>query len=226
MTSPIVFLDTETTGLHADRRAWEIAMIRRADGHDSAVTLQVTDVDLSSAELKGLQIGGFYERHHQAAPAADYKFAPLNPKHPYMGRTDIDAFVGTEADVAKVVEQVTRGADIVGVVPNFDTETLAAMLRRHALCPSWNYHLIDVVPLAAGWLLGAAEVSMCASDDAGEPHSETAKARLAAAELPWKSDDLSRAVGIDPPSEEYRHTAMGDADWAKRLFDRITGNNW
>ena len=28
MTAPIVFLDTETDGLHPGRRVWEVAMIR------------------------------------------------------------------------------------------------------------------------------------------------------------------------------------------------------
>lgn len=43
------------------------------------------------------------------------------------------------------------------------------------------------------------------------------------APLPWKSDNVSRVCGVEPPSEQERHTAMGDALWAMRLYDRISG---
>ena len=38
--------------------------------------------------------------------------------------------------------------------------------------------------------------------------------------LPWKSDDLSAAIGITPPDKD-RHTALGDARWAKTIYERI-----
>jgi hypothetical protein len=34
---------------------------------------------------------------------------------------------------------------------------------------------------------------------------------------------LSFAVGVEPPRVGERHTAMGDARWAMRLYDAITG---
>ena len=41
--------------------------------------------------------------------------------------------------------------------------------------------------------------------------------------LPWKSDDLSAALGVTV-SDEDRHTALGDAKWAMRIYDAVTGN--
>ena len=41
--------------------------------------------------------------------------------------------------------------------------------------------------------------------------------------LPWRSDDLSAALGVEAVSPEERHTAMGDALWAKRIYDRVVG---
>ena len=38
---------------------------------------------------------------------------------------------------------------------------------------------------------------------------------------PWHVDDLSRACGVDPARPEERHTALGDARWAMRLYDAI-----
>lgn len=90
---------------------------------------------------------------------------------------------------------------IVGAVPNFDTERIALLLADVNRSPEWHYHLIDVENLAVGYLAGV---------------------RRALPDLPWSSDDLSRAVGVEPPTDG-RHTAMGDAEWAMALYDAIAG---
>jgi DNA polymerase III epsilon subunit-like protein len=41
--------------------------------------------------------------------------------------------------------------------------------------------------------------------------------------LPWNSDDLSMAVGVKAPGGDVRHTALGDARWAKALYEKVTG---
>ncbi|WP_072814308.1 hypothetical protein [Rhodococcus zopfii] len=237
---PIVFLDTETTGLHADRRPWEIAWIRREiDGTETERLIQISDVDLTTAELKGLQVGRFHERYFRNI-GVDQK--PDN--------VEIDR----EFLAAHAVEEATRGAIIIGAVPNFDTETLAAMLRRHRLCPSWHYQLVDIETYAAGWLRAMPysaplvqqrqEASMALFDremrkDLGLAFGDTDPATAvsdARAELdrinseisalltpPYRSDDLSRACGVEPPTPEERHTALGDARWVKRWYDHITG---
>lgn len=187
--TPIVFLDTETTGLHPDRRAWEIAMIRRDDAGERETLIQVADVDLSTAEPKGLQIGGFYERHQQFRPQ------PRGPED------DSPADLMTEQQCAWHIERFTRGAHIVGAVPDFDARTLDPMLRRHGHIPAWHYHLVDVEAMAVGWL-------------AGQGHTWVSP--------PWRSDELSRACHVDPPNDEDRHTAMGDARWVMRWYDAMT----
>jgi hypothetical protein len=98
---------------------------------------------------------------------------------------------------------------VVGAVPNFDTERLARLLLRLDLVPGWHYHLIDVENLAVGYLAGRASMGDL---DAG----------LAMPDLPWDSDVLSRACGVEPPTKD-RHTAMGDARWAMALYDAIMG---
>jgi hypothetical protein len=100
---------------------------------------------------------------------------------------------------------------VVGAVPNFDTERLALLLRAHGLEPNWHYHLIDVENLAVGYLHGKKR---------NGSWSGVAPAQA----LPWNSDGLSRACGIEPPGDGQRHTAMGDAQWARALYDRITGD--
>lgn len=194
--SPIVFLDTETTGVHPGRQVWEIAMIR-CDERGARETSFFVDVDLDQADPFGLSVGRFYERH----PIGRWLALPDWPT-PTIGRD----FVEKRA-AANTVAQWTHGAHIVGAVPNFDTETLDPLLREHGLIPAWSYHLVDVEALAAGYLAGVAA-------DAG------VQSRIAP---PWKSDDLSRAINVEPPGDDERHTALGDARWAMRIYDRVMG---
>lgn len=203
-TAPIAFIDTETTGVHPGRRPWEIAIIRREpNGDETTRLLQITDVDLSQADPFGLRIGRFYERHWGYSGIEDD-----NRTQPV-----------TERRAAGLVEEMTRGAHLIGIVPNFDAETLDPMLRRHQLIPAWHYHLIDVEALAVGYLHGrVTEARMHHGDDV--PMDRW----TASLGVPWKSDELSRACGVEPPSEEDRHTALGDTRWAQRWYDGITSS--
>jgi len=193
-------------------------MIRREpDGTERRVTLFVSDVDLTSAELIGLNIGGFHKRHPMFHPEVGGAYSIELDDDEIVDLGDANALLATdeavypESRVALIVERWTRGAHIVGAVPNFDTECLAPLLRRHQLCPAWHYHLIDVEALMVGYL-----------DGGGRTDAMPSEVREALT-LPWRSDDLSRIIGVEPPTEEQRHTAMGDADWAMRIYDRITG---
>ncbi|MBP5930166.1 hypothetical protein F3K39_19045 [Streptomyces sp. LBUM 1479] len=37
--------------------------------------------------------------------------------------------------------------------------------------------------------------------------------------LPWRAHILSRAVGVEPPAEDAAHTGLGDARWARDVYD-------
>ena len=39
--------------------------------------------------------------------------------------------------------------------------------------------------------------------------------------LPWRSTDLSLALGVDPTDFEPKHSALADARWAKALYEKI-----
>ncbi len=127
----LVFLDTETTSLRHDRRAWEIGLVARADdGTHVEVSwfVDAEDLDLGNADLMSLKIGRFHERH------------------PGIRGCEPEAMVLLE------IEHYTRGATIVGAVPWFDTDVLGQRMRANGICPSWHYHLVDVETLAAGAL--------------------------------------------------------------------------
>ena len=200
--TPLVFLDCETTGVHPDRRVWEVAAIRRDDEGERAYVWQVSDVDLSNADPFGLNVGRFYERHHRYNPKISLAYG----------------VAGTEEEVAREVEIITRGAHLVGAVPSFDAGCLDPMLRRHQRIPAWHYHLVDVEAMAAGWLLRDRPHHI--RNGAGHPVAWPDDFEPTP---PWKSDALSRACGVEPPADDERHTALGDARWAMRWYDAMTG---
>lgn len=93
-----------------------------------------------------------------------------------------------------------------------ETTTLDPMLRRHGLIPAWSYHVVDVSAMALGWLNGRGAAAEHGATDPRLPVTP-----------PWKSDDLSLMCGVEPPGEDDRHTALGDARWALRWYDKLTG---
>jgi DNA polymerase III epsilon subunit-like protein len=179
----LVFIDTETTGLHPGRRPWEIAVIRRHGDEQTRLHLCVdlVDLDLASADPAGLSISGFHRRHPQA------RQRPLHIPRVYPA-----------AQAAELVDQWTADATVVGVVPRFDTECLAEMLGRQRVTPHWHNDVVDVVPLAVAAVRGTGR----------DPEPGFG--------------DLSRQCGVKPPGRAARHTALGDARWAMRWYDKLT----
>lgn len=102
---------------------------------------------------------------------------------------------------AEEFARLTRGRHLVGAVVSFDEERLRKLLRANGACPEWHYHLIDVEALAVGYLHGK-----------GTDYATT---------LPWDSAMLSRWVGVDPDIYD-KHTALGDAQWAKDIYETVT----
>lgn len=181
-TPKLVFIDTETTSLNRrTRQAWDVGYLMRPAGaatSDLDLSRQFfIDVDLSEADPISLRIGGYFERHPAASiPPLATSGSALSP-----------------ADAAAKIERDTRGAILVGAVPNFDEETLANLLYAHGLCPTWHYHLVDVETLAAG-VLGM------------KPK--------------WNFDVVLDAFGLTY-DEKDRHTTLGDARMVRNLYDAV-----
>jgi hypothetical protein len=190
--SALVFMDTETTGLRLDDDIWEFAAVRREpDGSESELHLFIEHDQRKCRNLPE----AFLADHLRRFPAC--------------GHGDVTS----QSSAAHQIRNFTQGrAHIVGAVPNFDTERVDLLLRRHSLKPDWHYHLLDVENLTVGWLYGR-----YGPRDGGPP----VEAEGEAVALPWDSDLLSRAVGVEPDDFD-RHTAMGDVRWAMAIYDRIT----
>lgn len=192
MLRPICYLDTETDGVRPEREVWEVAAIR---------------VEPDGTEHDPLQL---FIRNPDLSYAEPFGLAVgrFYDRHP-LGRVlsgkdtpgQEPGAMGTDPELAaREIATYTHGTTLYGIVPSFDAEALTTLLRRHGLIPGWHYHLHDVENIARGWLYAR-----------GHAH----------AELTESSDDLSRLCGVEPPTEDERHTALGDALWAKRWHETL-----
>lgn len=133
------------------------------------------------------------------ADATALRLTDYYERHPWLVNEGVSPFIWKNSQWERIpfhrvlgtLASETANAHLIGAVPSFDAAFLERLLRRHGLAAAWHYHLVDVEALAAG-KLGIAP--------------------------PWNSEELSRAVGVEPAD---RHTAMGDALWARANLRRL-----
>lgn len=193
----IVWLDCETTGL--DERVedvFEVAVIRD-DGEETVFRIEPRPEVVRAMHPKAVEVNRYHER--TSDPAWRWH-DPYKALHALWGELD--------------------GVHICGAVPDFDARHLAALYRRFGMePPRHHYHLIDIEAKAVGYLDGRAALAA----ELARGHGVILPVQATIDDLPWDSDELSRACGVEPPGEDERHTALGDARWVRRLYLAITG---
>lgn len=112
-------------------------------------------------------------------------------------------------ELRNMLKGLLDGAVLVGSNPAFDAGFLKAFLDEMP----WHYRTVDIATLAAGYRFG--------QRDSGNYGGEFAFATDLPS-LPFSSRGLSRAVGVEPPGDGIAHTALGDARWARDVWDAIT----
>lgn len=130
----------------------------------------------------------------------------------YRSRYDPATAWTVGAAAAKLRDVFTGRAHMVGCNPAFDAAMLGRLCATAGVLPPWHYHLIDMEALTVGYLHGLAA--------AGDRY---AAGWLKVIGLPWRSDELSRLCGVEPPAAHLRHTAYGDADWVREWWLQVTG---
>ena len=192
---PVLFVDSETTGLDPERHPiWEIAAIE-ADGTEHLWQVKWPRAVLDNAEPIALEINGFEQRYDKGTCPI------LSPK-----------------ESAELFASLSQGLHLVGAVISFDEERLRRMHNLHLGRPEgkypWHYHVCDVEALAIGYLAGRTDPRDVRPGGYVRP--------LPVAP-PWKSDELTEALGIEMPADDVRHTALADARWAKAIYERVMG---
>lgn len=216
----IVFVDVETTGLDPDRHAiWEVALIT-PDGAEHVWQFPVDEV---AADPGALKISGWYERRWEVA-GADQGYVCIGSSDVHLYRTEGDRRAvppSIQGAWAECFRDLVGTAHMCGAVVSFDEERLRRLLLRHGIRPRWHYHLIDVEALAAGWLAAIRRDASDLGGAASDPITEHC-VNMVTARPPWDSGELSRAVGVNPDDFD-RHTALGDARWAKAIYEAVLG---
>lgn len=158
------------------------------------VDTETTGLDPERHEIWEVGLIVHDQEHHWWLPVdlgrADGRALAIGQFHDRYPDTNVTGFAPLHAFAAEFAE-LTRGRHLVGAVVSFDEERLRKLLRANRACPEWHYHLVDVEALVAG-KLGIAP--------------------------PWDSNALSAKAGVDPEQFD-RHTALGDARWAKALYE-------
>lgn len=196
MGAPLAFIDCETTGLHPTRHAiWEVALI--VDDRQVVYLPNLDPAEIADADPIALDIGRFHQRHPQG--------------NAWRATKEGARLTDDPAAVAKDVARLTQGRHLVGAVPSFDAQRLEALMHRHGIVPGWHYHLIDVEAMAIGYLCGLGALN------ADYRRQMWVEKRTP----PWNSAELSKACGVEPDLFD-KHTALGDALWAKAVYERLT----
>lgn len=193
----LLFMDAETTGLDPVIHVpWEVAAVLAEHTDDGRLVVlgeEAAFIRLTDAELS------------MADPVAlsigRFERLPLDSDD-----------LSTPGEVARAIDDLCVGRPhLVGAVPSFDDRRVGDLMRRCGITPRWHYHLIDIEALAVGFLAGVGSAHLCTEDDdANLPPG------------PWKSDDLSLALGVDPAQFD-RHTAMGDVRWCMAQYAAVFG---
>lgn len=186
--APLIFADTETTGLRPRDELWELYLSRHDHGKP----------------VKRLHL--FIEHNDMLAERG----LPAAMREKYRARWEHASQQGIIVRKYAAAHEIREFFEddpspfgtphLVGLNPAFDARQISRLLNYAGEYDKpWHYHLIDLTPA----LLHA-------------HHRENFETPI-----PYRTDDLATALGIAPPTDTERHTAIGDVLWTERIWTRL-----
>lgn len=143
--SPVVFVDTETTGLDlVDDEIWEFAALRRnPDGTKEQLAIQI-----KHSQYKAVSLPDKFRQDYAA------RYNPDTAWDPAHAAALIATMLSPELDAEGAI--IGPRPMIIGAVPSFDMPRIDLFLRKHLPLPvaQWHYHIVDIETLIVGYLFG------------------------------------------------------------------------
>ena len=187
--APVAATDTETTGLDALRHDVWEVAVIRRD-LDGGVTRRLWQIRPVSLHTADPE-GLRISRYHERMVVPDGVDALDMTPTLTGGRPEPMDFMAA----VRQMYDALNGTVMVGSNPHFDASFLHPLFRFGK--DPWHYRPVCAVTHAAGVLAANGQ----------------------AMPVPWRSHDVSRALGVEPPPKDVAHCAMPDAEWALALFD-------
>lgn len=214
----LAFIDTETLGLDPYRHPiWEIAVIVDGVEHIWTQQLPLQRLDVL-AEINEASDSNYRCEVWRGGPGRglmiDSKIDPVTISLWAIENTGINDRYNhdealTPADSMRQFAELTEGRFLVGSNPAFDEERLrlayTAYVRPGATAMPWNYRAYDI-----GGLMLLRALDFWHGTGIGERPSPM-----------WSTTTLSRYIGVPVPEGTDRHSALGDARWARDVWDKV-----
>ena len=206
----LLFNDNETTGLDfINDEVWQVHFLAARTGETRAFDSFTRLITHDTEKMKKLP-EKFQKIHSDIWSNTDYTGLVRTPF------AAMKEFLEWRESIANEGEK----AHFIAANPTFDS----IMLMNNQIIPFsifyqvFDYHLIDIEALALGWLRHQ-ELNLSWS----VPSVEALTPRESF--LPFKSDDLSKALGIYN-EDAHKHDAISDVDWLVAMWKAMNGGKY
>ena len=206
----LLFNDNETTGLDfINDEVWQVHFLAARTGETRAFDSFTRLITHDTEKMKKLPEK--FQKIHSDIWS--------NPDYTGLVRTPFAAmkeFIEWRESIANEGEK----AHFIAANPTFDS----IMLMNNQIIPFsvfyqiFDYHLIDIEAFAWGWLRHQ-ELNLSWS----VPSVEALTPRESF--LPFKSDDLSKALGIYN-EDAHKHDAISDTEWLVAMWKAMNGGKY
>ncbi len=219
----IVFLDTEfITLIKKHRMPWEIGGIIRDPGCDDVRFEWQIRPPLGEAEPDALRIGRYYQRCRLIDEEPGTALLVVRPPADELAADDkIPPYrLTTTKAVVTDLAAALSGAYVVAAIPAADETALGNLFDTYGQVLANHYRTRDIESVVLGYLNGRRAERLSLPIGAGFGGGFDTSP-ICVPPPPWSPTEMSKMIGVDPPSEGLAHRALVDADWVMRMWDKV-----